>query len=171
MNEEETVAIVNEFDKVISHKRRGELTDNDCWRGVSIWVENDQGQVLIQQRSMTKKNSPGKWSPAADGTVPRDISYDETAAKELEEEIGLRNVTLKKQNKLYRKYEFGWRQMQGYTAVCNWRIDKFQLQADEVMQIEWVDKQEVLDEISGKTPHTRLWPSSCLYWVELFNLA
>ncbi|HSX23956.1 MAG TPA: NUDIX domain-containing protein, partial [Candidatus Saccharimonadales bacterium] len=133
-------------------------------------VENSKGQVLLQQRSFDLKISPGNWTPAADGTVPKDSTYDETAPRELEEEVGLKGVPLIKTNKIHAKFEFGWRQVQGYTVICDWPLEKFTIQRDEVEQIEWVDKQQLLAEISGKAPHTRVYPPSCKMWPKLFNL-
>lgn len=170
MNEEEQLIIVDENDRVLGYKPRSQRTDNDCSRSVSIWVENDKGQVLLQQRSHNKQIDPGKWTPAAEGTVSKGTSYDETALRELEEEIGLSDVKLDKRNKVHCKFALGWRQMQGYVTHCNWPIEKFTVQKEEVVQLEWVDKRQVIDEITGKRPHTRGWPATCTYWTRWFNL-
>lgn len=170
MSQDEEIILVDETDKITGYKWRSQQTDDDCWRIVSVWVENSAGQVLLQQRSFDKKISPGKWTPAADGTVEKDTSYDETAERELEEEVGLAGVTLTKMNKVHAKYELGWRQVQGYKVVCDWPLERFTPQKSEVAQLEWADKQQVLDEITGKAPHSRLWPDSCGYWPELFDL-
>ncbi len=170
MSTEEQLIIVDEQDNMLGYKPRSQRTDEDCSRSVSIWVENNKGQVLLQQRNHDKRVDPDAWTPAAEGTVSKGTSYDESALRELEEEIGLKDVKLDKRNKVYCKFSFGWRQMQGYVTHCNWPIEKFTVQKEEVAALEWVDKQRVLDEITGKKPHTRLWPQSCKYWPEWFNL-
>lgn len=171
MSDEEQIILVDKHDKVIGFKSRSQRVDSDCSRSVSVWVENDNGQVLLQQRSFDKQIDPGKWTPAAEGTVSKGTSYDESAKRELEEEIGLSEVKLDKRNKVYCKFSLGWRQMQGYYVLCNWPIEKFKPQVEEVEKIEWVDKRQVIDEISGKLPHTRAWPGTCVLWTEWFNLA
>lgn len=167
---EEQLIIVDENDHVIGYKPRSQRTDEDCSRSVSIWVENDKGQVLLQQRSFDKRLDPGKWTPAAEGTVGKGTDYDDTAVNELEEEIGLTGVKLMKRNKVHCKLALGWRQMQGYTVSCNWSLEKFTIQKEEVEALEWVDKRQVIGEITGKKPPMRDWPASCRYWPEWFNL-
>ncbi len=171
MNEQETVYLVDSSDNVIGSKLRDRLTDDDCWRIVTVWIENSRGEVLLQQRSMSKKLSPGLWTPAASGTVKLGDSYLETAIREVAEEIGLASVELTQTNKLYCKHPFGSRQEQGFTALCNWPIEDFTPQLSEVSQLQWVAKSQVLDEISGKTPPTRDWTANANLWIKLFNLA
>lgn len=169
MSDEEEIILVDKNDHILGYKPRSQRTDNDCWRIVSVWVENSRGQVLLQQRSFNKPLSPGMWTPAAEGNVPRDEDYASAAKRELAEEIGLTGVELVKKNKWYGKFEFGSRQVQGYTAACDWPIEKFVIQTEEVAALEWVDKQKVLDEITGKKPHTRPWPMTCIYWPQWFD--
>jgi isopentenyldiphosphate isomerase len=168
---DEVVALVDEQDNVIGQKRRADLTKDDCWRMVSIWIENSSGQVLLQQRSLNKLRSPGLWTPAAEGTVTLGDDYYESAVRELGEEIGLFDVELKPTKKIHAQFESGRRQMHGYTVVCDWPVEKFTLQAEEVEQIQWVDKAQVIAEIMGTTPHTRPWPMSIKYWADVFGLA
>ncbi len=52
---QERVAIVNEADEVIGTKARDELTKQDIVRVAVLWLENSRGQVLLQQRALTKK--------------------------------------------------------------------------------------------------------------------
>lgn len=167
---EEQIILVDKDDNIIGFKPRSKRVDSDCSRSVSIWVENNHGQILLQQRKFDKQIDPGKWTPAAEGTVSRGSSYDETATQELLEEIGLSGVKLHKQNKMYCKFALGWRQMQGYTTRCNWPIEKFKIQLDEVEKLEWVDKEQVIGEITGKKTPTRDWPQTCKYWTKWFNL-
>lgn len=170
MPNDETVATVDAQDNPIGQKLRSELTNTDCWRMVSVWIENDQGQVLLQQRSQGKKHSPGSWTPAAEGTVALGDDYQTTAYRELEEEIGLTGHELTPTNKVHAKFESGERQCQGYRTICNWPIEQFAIQLEEVERIEWVDKGRVIDEIMGKAPHTRKWPKSIKYWPDVFGL-
>jgi isopentenyldiphosphate isomerase len=166
----EIVAVVDKNNKIIEYKKYGDLADSDIWRIVSIWVENSQGQVLLQQRSWAKKRSPGLWTPAAEGTVTENDSYDETAIRELEEEIGLSHTTLKPIKQVLAKMPFGWRQVYGYFVHCDWPLDKFTIQKEEVAQIAWVDKKQLIAELQGKVPPSREYPSSAAVWLELFDL-
>ncbi len=171
MSHDERVAVVDKDNKVIGYKLRTELTDDDCWRIAYLWVENSRGQVLMQQRSKMVGLNPELWTPAAAGTVDGDDSYEATALREAEEEIGLIGCKVLQQNSVYMRASFGSRWAQGFTAICDWSIEKFKLQTEEVMKLEWVDRQQILDELTDKIPHSRHYTSVYKTWPELFNLA
>lgn len=60
------------------------------WIGVSnVWIVNSKGQVLCSKRSETVAGNPGKWQTYFGGHVPAGLSFEENAAKELQEETGL----------------------------------------------------------------------------------
>jgi isopentenyldiphosphate isomerase len=166
----EKVAVVNQQDEVIGWKWRADLTDDDCWRIVSLWLENDQDQVLLQQRSWDKKLERGHWSPAAVGTVLLGHGYEDTALREAEEEIGLRGVALEVIKKTYLKGPLGWRQEVSFHARCNWPIKQFTPQTEEVANLAWVDKAELMAEIRGEKPHSRDYVSTFPQWPEIFDL-
>lgn len=169
MSDDERVAVVDKNDHVLEYKRRGDLTDDDCKRCAIIWIENSHGQVLLQQRSNTVKIDPGLWSPVV-GTICDEGSYEETAVRELEEEIGLTGTRLTETNKLYYKAAFGWRQAQGFMTICDWPVEKFTVQPEEVAQVAWINKQQLLDELAGKIAATHPYVSTHVYWPKLFNL-
>ncbi len=170
MSQDERIPIVDKNDKIIAYKLRKDMTDDDCKRCSCIWVENSKGQVLLQQRSSTVKDDPSLWSTAVLGTVTDDDTYDETAIRELEEEIGLTGSPLQKTNKLHYKSSFGWRMGQGYKVICDWPLDKFKIQESEVQRLEWVDKIQLIQEVTDKAPHTRNYCMVYKTWPELFNL-
>jgi isopentenyl-diphosphate delta-isomerase type 1 len=58
-------------------------------RSVQIVVMNDQHQVLLQKRSLRKDKYPGYWTVSASGHVEYGSTYEQTAAKELKQEVGL----------------------------------------------------------------------------------
>lgn len=170
MSDDERIPVVDKDDNVLAYKRRGDMTDDECKRCVCIWVENNKGQVLLQQRSRKVKIDPGLWGTAVLGTVTDDNTYDDTALRELEEEIGLTGFPLNKTNKLQYKSSFGWRMGQGYIVVCDWPIEKFKLQESEVAQVIWADKKQIIDEITNKTPHSLPYVMAYVTWPKLFNL-
>lgn len=118
MSEQERIQLVDINDAIIGEKWRDELTNNDCWRIISLWITNDSGQVLLQQRALNKKVAPGIWTAAVEGTVDYGDNYVVTAKREAEEEIGLSNLDIKEAGKYYGPWGgFGKRQCQGYTAI------------------------------------------------------
>lgn len=166
----ERVALVNENDEVIGSKWRDELTDSDCWRIIAVWIENSEGQVLMQKRSMDKVTSPGCWTAAVEGTVEEGDSYDKTAERELAEEIGLTGFVPTQNNKKHYKAEFGGRVCQAYTVICDWPIEKFVIQKSEVAELKWFNKDVIMQDISEGSSKERLYPNSLPFWLQLFNL-
>lgn len=95
------IPIVNEKDEIIGYKERNDRNPNDIIRITSIWITDEQGDILLAQRSFNKKDNPGKWGPAVAGTVEKDETYDSNAYKEAEEEIGLVGVLLQPIEKVF----------------------------------------------------------------------
>src|SRR5438552_3955585 len=68
-------------------------------RGVHILIFAEAGDVYLHQRSRWKDRHPLKWGSSAAGHVAAAESYDETARRELKEELGV-SVPLQKFLKL-----------------------------------------------------------------------
>ncbi len=58
-------------------------------RAVHVFVWNSRGELLVQVRSATKDQYPSCYTSSASGHVSSGDDYDETAIRELREEIGL----------------------------------------------------------------------------------
>lgn len=86
------IVVVNENDEVVGAKKRGTIATDDIYRVSALWITNSNGDVLLAQRALTKKNDPGKWGPAVAGTVEEGETYLGNITKETEEEIGLKDV-------------------------------------------------------------------------------
>lgn len=167
MSEQESVAIVDRDNSVLGYVKRSDLTNDHTWRIISVWIENDQGQVLLQQRSPKKTHAGGKWTCAVEGTVEGDDEFEDTARREVVEEIGLNDFELRPAKRLYYKTSHGARIGQGYQISCNCPIEKFVIQKSEVAQLKWVNRQTVIDEINAGDPK---YPRSAKIWLEMFDL-
>lgn len=143
----ERVYVVDENDSIIGEKWRDELTDNDCWRVISVWVTDKDANVLIQQRSLRKKLGPGIWSAACEGTIELGDLPEKTAVRELTEEIGITTTedSLVGTTKIHYKDPFlGWRVKYGYKLVIDHVAEAdFILQEEEVEAVRWVDHTEL----------------------------
>ena len=118
----EKVFIVDENDRVLKEKWRNELTDTDRWRIIAIWVENSLGEILLQQRSLSKDLNPGLWTPGVVGTVAVPDSYEETA------QVGYRNIHT-------------------FQCVIDRNINDFVIQQEEVEQIKQITPLELRREL------------------------
>lgn len=139
--------IVDDQDNLIGAKPRNEIDfENDYYRISGLWLTNSNGQILIAQRLLTKDKDPGKWGPAAAGTLEVGETYESNAYKEAEEEIGLTGVEFilgPKMKFTTPRHSF----CQWFTATCDWSEEQFVLQPTEVEQVKWVDKDEFFEDV------------------------
>lgn len=143
----EKVYVVDENDNVLEEKWRDELTDDDCWRIIGVWVENSAGEVLIQQRSLTKKLNPGLWTAGVIGTVTAAETYEQAAYKELSEELGVSGVALALRKRAHYRASLGYRNIETYGCIIDMAIDDFVIQKEEVEQIKWLKPEELRQDL------------------------
>lgn len=87
---EEELYVVDEDDNVIGHAPRSECHRRKLMhRSVYVIVFNDRGEVFLQKRSLKKDLYPGYEACSASGHVGYGESYEETARRELMEELGI----------------------------------------------------------------------------------
>ena len=86
----ERFPVVDEYDEIQGHATRSEVHGNNLrHRAVHILIFNQVGDVYLQQRSRWKDQHPLKWDSSAAGHVTAGENYDETARRELKEELGV----------------------------------------------------------------------------------
>ena len=87
---DEQVIIVDAANQVIGDAPRWRMRrDNLIHRATYILVFNTRGEIFVHQRTFTKDVYPGFYDVAAGGVVTTGESYDESARRELAEELGI----------------------------------------------------------------------------------
>jgi len=109
---EEQFAVVDGQDKLKGAAPRSQVHANNLLhRAVHILVFNRLGEVFLQMRSHSKDRHPLAWDLSAAGHVNAGEEYDQTAERELCEELGIK-IPLEKVEKLTASektgYEFIW---------------------------------------------------------------
>lgn len=86
----EILDVVNDNDEVIGQAERDEVhkTGLVC-RLTYVCFYTANKEIILQKRSLTKKNDPGKLTTAASGHVASGQSYLEAAVREAFEETGI----------------------------------------------------------------------------------
>ena len=143
---------MNEQDEVIGVKPRSDVTSEDVYRCAALWVTNSKGNILLAKRHHTKERNPNQWGPAVAGTVEEGETYKENIIKETEEEIGVTGVEFTegpKTRTLGRYNHF----TQWFLAVMDKEIEFFVIAEDEVSELKWFTKEELLREIASDPDH------------------
>ncbi|MBU1111176.1 MAG: NUDIX domain-containing protein [archaeon] len=159
------IIIVDNDDKIIGYKERGTLDRKDIYRVSALWVTNSKGQILLARRHRNKLHHPNMWGPSVAGTVDEGETYEENIVKEAKEELGVVDVKFNKGPKRLVTGDY-LHFTQWYTVILDWDLDKFTIQKDEVEEIKWFDKDELLKGLKEK-PEEFL-PNMKVY-VKVFN--
>ena len=86
----ELIAWVDEQDNLLGSLVRSDLRRRGLiGRCTFIFLFNSSGELCVHRRTLSKAMYPGFWDTAAGGMVAAHESYAESAARELEEELGL----------------------------------------------------------------------------------
>jgi len=94
-SQEEIVAIVDKNNQVVGSAPRSEMRAKGLvHRAAYVLVFNTKGQLYVQKRTPTKDIYPGYHDVAAGGVVAAGESYEESARRELEEEMGIQMASL-----------------------------------------------------------------------------
>ena len=97
MSGDELVDVVDENDHVVRQATRREVRQEHLrHRSVYIFVFNPAGQLFVHRRTETKDIFPGYWDVAVGGVLAAGEAYDRGARRELEEELGIAGVRLRR---------------------------------------------------------------------------
>lgn len=106
---EEILPVVDANDEVVGMARRREIhARNLRHRSAHVLVFNGAGELLIQKRSASKDEFPLAWDLSVGGHVGPGETYEQTARRELDEELGLKCDTLTFLRKTPATGQTGW---------------------------------------------------------------
>ena len=92
---DELVTIVDEENQPVGSASRAVMRRfNLPHRATYILVFNSRREIFIQKRTATKDIYPGYFCTATGGVVAAGESYEESAQRELAEELGVRDIPL-----------------------------------------------------------------------------
>ena len=85
---DELLDVVNENDEVLEQVTRREVHEKKLLhRAVHVFLQNKQGEIYLQLRSLLKDTHGGKWDSSASGHVDPGESYLACAEREIWEEV------------------------------------------------------------------------------------
>ena len=95
-NLSEVFDVVDVNDRVVGRAARREVHQNKnlIHRSVALAVFNSNKKIFLQRRSVTKDTDALLWTISCSGHVLTGENYEETAYRELKEELGIEGVIL-----------------------------------------------------------------------------
>lgn len=152
---EELVILVDQQDnikgtmeKMLAHKK-GLLH-----RAFSVFVFNDEGDMLLQRRALTKYHSPGLWTNACCSHPRPTETVHEAATRRLHEEMGFSCITEELFSFVYRsEFENGLTEHEfDHVLIGQYNLAPI-INRDEVEEWKWLSLPEVSFELA-KYPET-----------------
>jgi isopentenyldiphosphate isomerase len=143
VSREELVDIIDQDDRVVDRVTRAEMRAGRLLhRCVYIILLDTRGMIFVHRRTWTKDVYPGCWDATIGGVVGSGESYDRGAAREVEEEVGLRDVELKRLFPI--TYEDESTRVRGMVYSCT--SDKaLSLQIEEIEEGRFVALDEAVE--------------------------
>ncbi len=144
-NQSEMLIVVDEADQIIEYRTRAECHANSTLmhRTVGVLLTTDNGELVLQKRTMTKDMDAGLWGISAAGHVMQGQTDEEAAHRELREEIGV-DTHLEFAGKMIIKNTMESERAVVYTGVHS---GPFKAHPDEVAEILCIDPETLRTRI------------------------
>lgn len=145
---EELFDVVDSQDSVIATLPRSEVHRRKLLhRAVHVFVFRPDGTMLIHKRSATKEEFPSVWTSSCSGHVSAAETYDETAPREMFEELGIKAAVIP-----FRKFEACPETSHEFTMLYTANSDDPILpDAQEMTEIRWMKLVEI-EEWTQRAP-------------------
>lgn len=144
---EELVDVVDEQDRVIGQATRQQMRrDRLLHRVVAVLCINSRNEIFVHRRTATKDLFPSLYDMFVAGTVESGEDYDQSAVRELAEELGITGVT---PEPLFR-HRFEGRDTRSHTQVYRVVWDgPLVLQASEIAWGEFRTRESLIANLDG----------------------
>ncbi|MFE8696000.1 NUDIX domain-containing protein [Cytobacillus sp. FJAT-53684] len=122
--------------------RGEEIQPGDFHLVVHVCIFNSDGEMLIQQRQPFKKGWSNLWDLTVGGSATAGDTSQTAAQRELYEEIGLELDFQQMRPHLTINFEKGFDDF--YLIEKNVELHTLTLQEEEVQNVKWASKEEIL---------------------------
>jgi 16S rRNA (adenine1518-N6/adenine1519-N6)-dimethyltransferase len=153
--------VVDEDDRVLSQASRHEVhRRKQLHRAVHVFVFNQAGELFLQRRSKWKDVHPLRWDSSAAGHVNTGQTYDETAPREIEEELGVQ-ATVEPLATIAPSDATGWEHVRLYRAHHDgpFRLNLAELDGGGFFTIEQIDRWTAARPADFATGFLECWKS------------
>lgn len=155
----EKVILVNEQDEPVGVMDKLEAHEKGLLhRAFSVFIFNSKGELLLQQRALSKYHSPGLWTNTCCSHPRAGEENAEAAHRRLKEEMGF-DCELEYKGSLIYKVQFG-------NGLFEHELDHVftgvfdgipQINPDEVASFRWITLQNLKNEIEKDSSYFTHW--------------
>ena len=157
---EEQVVLVDEQDHEQGLMGKTEAHERGLLhRAISVVIYNSRGEMLLQQRALTKYHWAGIWSNTCCSHPRSAETFEAAAARRLYEELGFHTPLTKEFSFIYQahdpasgltEHEFDW----VFTGQYN---EPFVPNPQEVQAIKWLSKPDLQDDMAQHPDQYSFW--------------
>lgn len=146
---EELVVLVNDKDEKVGLMPKLEAHEKGkLHRAFSVFIFNDEGQMLLQQRALHKYHTPGKWANTCCSHQRDGESSLDAGKRRLEEEMGFVTDLNFRKTFIYKaSFDNGLTEHEfDHIMVGKYNEDPV-INPEEVAAFKWMDISDILLEI------------------------
>src|SRR3989344_7854680 len=133
------IVFVDKDDNIIGSGTGDEAREKSIiYRIIRIFLFNTKGELLIQKRSK-KVPSPEKWDQSVGGHVDEGESYLEATMRELDEELGIKDIPLQEIANFYQEEIDGVETMKRFnTLYLGDYAGEINFNPEETSEVRWI---------------------------------
>lgn len=160
------VILVNEQDEAIGLMEKMEAHEKGLLhRAFSILIFNSEGEMLLQQRALTKYHSPGLWTNACCSHPRSGETILEAANRRLSEEMGMQTELSVLTHFIYKAdFDNGLIEHELDYVVKGITNENPTINPDEVNAFRWISISDLITWVNTSPTDFTVW------FLELFKL-
>ncbi len=164
--EKEMVILVNEQDEAIGLMEKMEAHEKGLLhRAFSILIFNSKGEMLLQQRALSKYHSPGLWTNACCSHPRNGETILEAANRRLSEEMGMQAELTVVTHFIYKaEFDNGLTEHELDYVVKGTTDNNPIINPDEVNDFRWISTADLTQWVRNTPADFTVW------FLELFKL-
>ncbi len=165
---EEYLDIVDENDQVIGKDTRDNVHKNfQIHRGIHVLVINSKREILIQKRSTNKSYYPGYYDASVGAQVQSGESYEDTAKRETQEELGFTPLAL---TKICDYKSYSTRQRENRRLFVCLHEGPFNFDHNELETVDFISPTKIQKMVAAGKPFTEGFTISFKHYLKSISM-
>lgn len=155
----EKVILVDEFDNELGEMEKMEAHEKaELHRAFSVFIFNDNNQLMLQQRALSKYHSPGLWTNTCCSHPRPDEEVLEAGHRRLMEEMGFDCPLEKIFDFVYKaKFDVGLTEHEFDHVLFGRYSGDPVINPDEVHDWKWMSMDEIAKEMQSHPEKYTIW--------------